>query len=341
MTATSDGIAPVTCSNPDCRVAETGRCVEALPFSDCSFYGRQPGAESVLLDDEPEVVQEEAAIPLPGAGTLTPAEASKVLRAGETRVIAVIGPSDAGKTSLIASLYDMLQKGPVNGLDFAHSRTLHAFEQTCHDARAASQRGRPHSRRTPLGEVRFYHLELGGEPLKHRVALVLADRAGEDYRSAADDISTVEAFLEVKRADSLAILIDGQRLLNDGMRHNVRSEICMMLQALVDGGSVAAGQRLALVLTKQDAVLDSDLRERAGDDFNRILTKVKSSFGHVFSEIHAFPVAASPQSQVIPRGSGVAELLSFWLEPSIPMPMAANVPPEFERAYARLTVLND
>lgn len=341
MTSPTEGLVAVTCSNPDCRVAETGRCVEGLEFSDCSHYGRQPDAADASLDDQPEVIQEDEGIRLPGAGTLTPAGATQVLRAGNSRVVAIVGPSDAGKTSLIASLYDLLQEGPVNGLDFAHSRTLHAFEQTCHDARAASRRGTPHMSRTPLGEVRFYHLELGGQQLTERVALVLGDRAGEEYRNAADEIGTADTFLEVKRADSLAVLVDGQRLLHDGMRHNVRSETCMMLQALVDGGAVAAGQRLAIVLTKQDMILQSEVRQRADDDFNRILTKIQSSFGHVFSEIKDFPVAASPKTSALERGAGVVELLSFWLKPSQPAPVIVSEPPVFERAYARLTALEE
>lgn len=340
MTVATEGSAVITCSNPDCRVAETGRCVEGLAFSECSHYGRLPDVTDQHLDDETEVLQD-VGIRLPGAGTMTPTDASRLLRAGMARIIAVIGPSDAGKTSLIASLYDLLQEGPVNGLNYARSLTLHAFEQTCHDARAASLRGTPHISRTPLGEVRFYHLELGGGPLGERLALVLGDRAGEDYRNAADDISIVDTFQEVKRADSLTVLIDGQRLLHNGMRHNVRSEICMMLQALVDGGAVASGQRLALVLTKQDMVHQSDLRQRADADFNGILTRIQFLFGHVFSEIRAFPVAASPKTETVARGTGIAELLSFWLEPSRPAEVPAREQSVFQRAYARLTLVDE
>ncbi|MBA4316211.1 MAG: hypothetical protein C0422_12925 [Alcaligenaceae bacterium] len=341
MTSPAESLVAITCSNSDCRIAETGRCVEGLEPSDCSHYGRQHEVANTLLGDLPEVIQKEESIQLPGAGTLTPADASQVLREGNTRVIAIVGPSDAGKTSLIASVYDLLQRGAVNGLDFAHSRTLHAFEQACHDARAASRRGTPHMSRTPLGEVRFYHLELGGQQLTDRVALVLGDRAGEEYRNAADEISTVDTFIEVKRADSLAVLIDGQRLLHDGRRHNVRSETCMMLQALVDGGAVASGLRLAIILTKQDLIIQSELRQRADDDFQRILARIQSSFGDVFSEIRYFPIAASPQTSVLARGAGVVELLSFWLESSQPAPVIVSEPPTIERAYARLTTLEE
>lgn len=340
MTVAAETATAITCSNPDCRVAETGRCVEGLALEDCSHYGLLPDVLDEPVDQAIEVVQE-SSIRLRGAGTLTPTDASRVLRAGEARVIAIIGPSDAGKTSLIASIYDLLQKGPVNGLDYARSLTLHAFEQTCHEARAASRRGTPHISRTPLGQARFYHLEIGGRQLNDRLNLILGDRAGEDYRSAADNIAIVDTFLEVKRADSLTILVDGQRLLDNGKRHNVRSEICLMLQALVDGDAVATGQRLAVVLTKQDLVHQSELRQRVDADFNGILMRIRSSFGTVFSEIAAFPIAACPKTNVVARGAGVTELLSFWLQSPSPAPVVTSEKPVFHRAYAKLTVVEE
>ena len=43
----------ITCSNLECRVAETGKCVEGLELSACPHYGREPDPNSVS-DDEAE-----------------------------------------------------------------------------------------------------------------------------------------------------------------------------------------------------------------------------------------------------------------------------------------------
>ncbi len=330
----------VTCSNPACRVAVTGKCVEGLGLSECSHYGRQPDDTADALSDEGEEPQVEGIL-IAGADTLTSEEASQLLRAGSARVIAVLGPSDAGKTSLIASLYDCYQEGPVAGTEYARSRTLHAFERTCHDARAACRRGTPHSNRTSLGEVRFYHLDLGGGPAADGLALIIGDRAGEDYRNATDDVSSVGGFQEVRRADSITVLVDGERLLDSGKRHNARSDTLLIIRALVDGGAIESSQRLALVLTKLDAVLASDSGDRAEAFFTSMLDKVRESFGDHFSEITAFRVAASPKNEKAKRGTGVAELLSFWILPRPPVVAVRRAAPEFERAYARLTVVEE
>ncbi|OQS34640.1 hypothetical protein B0T40_15055 [Chromobacterium haemolyticum] len=337
--AENDGF-EVSCGNPDCRIAETGRCVEGFQVNACPHYGRELEKAAEDNTDDDEGAGSSTSVVLPGADTLTPIEASRLLRAGDARVIAVIGSSDAGKTSLIASLYDLFQEGPLSGINYSRSQTLHAFEHTCHDARAASRRDVPHMNRTPLGEVRFYHLELGGGRAGERVALILGDRAGEEYRTAANDASVVMAFSEVRRADSLTALVDGQRLLDAGARHNLRSEITMILQAFVDSGAVQVGQRLALVLTKIDLVQESPHRARAEADFDTLATNIRRIFSKEFPVIEQFRVAASPRTELVSRGTGVPELLNFWLEQACPATIPPIARPLFSRAFARVVPLD-
>ncbi|MGP1667591.1 MAG: TRAFAC clade GTPase domain-containing protein [Rhodanobacter sp.] len=323
------------CANPDCRIAETGKCVEGLDTGTCPHFGHAP-AEAGEVATALEKSAASKTVRLLGAGTLTVADTARLVRAGDVRIIAIIGPSDAGKTSLIASLYDLFQEGPVLGVEYARSLTLHAFEQTCHDARAASRRNVPHINRTPRGEIRFYHLDLGGGPAGDALALALGDRAGEEYRSAADDASIVTSFPEVLRADSLTLLVDGERFLDAGARHNLRSEITMMLQALVDGGAIQTGQRLALVLTKIDLVQASPNLVRVERDFSGLLARLNELFGNVFCVIQSFRIAASPKTDALRRGTGLPDLLAFWLGPAAaaPTPPPSRTVPA--RAFARL-----
>jgi len=332
----TDNSAPVmVCANPVCRVAETGRCVDGLKLADCLQYGRK--AEVNHGTESPG----RAGIALPTADTLTPAEASNVLRGGDSRVVAIIGQTDSGKTSLIASLYDLFQDGPVAEIEFARSQTLHAFEYTCHDARAASRRGAPHIDRTPLGEVRFYHLDVGGGAAGERLSLVLGDRAGEEYRKLADDPSVATTLNELARADSMTILVDGERLTDSGERHNLHSEIILMLQGLRDGRALRVGLPLAVVLTKLDAVRASPNGERATRDFDALLAELRRLFGDLVSEVRAFQIAASPKVDNVRRGIGVPELLLFWIGSTVGPVETESPSPNFERAFARLKPLDE
>jgi hypothetical protein len=260
-----------------------------------------------------------------------------------TRVVALIGPQAAGKTSLIAGIYDLLQSGPSADLGFAGSMTLHAFEQTCHDARAASRRDLPHTERTLRGQVTFYHLDLASESSEIATALLLADRAGEEYSEARNDPDVTHGFPEIARADTITVLADGAKLLDPGLRHNIRAEARLTLQALVDAGIASRSQTIALVLTKVDAVRTAGdaAANRAFGDFDGLLSAVKSEFQGAFGEIRPFHVAASPKTDSAPRGEGLEELLKFWLEPTrrLRPERVPKVQPYATRAFSGLTPL--
>jgi len=333
---------PAQCSNLACRVAETGKCVEGLTFDVCSHYGRPPEALDSSNGDTGVRPRKSDSVLLPAATLLSESTAAEILRAGDSRVIAVVGPTDAGKTSLIAGVYDLFQQGPTNATHFARSQSLHAFEQACHDARAASMRAEPHINRTPIGGVTFYHLEIGHHSCFGRhLSLLLADRAGEEYRLAADDPALSAGYSEVVRADTLTVLVDGHRLLDSGARHNVRSEVELILQALIDGEACQSSQRIALVLTKLDEVASSQHGARAQADYAALLASVRRLYGNAFSAIEPFQTAASPKSNIVPRGAGLEELISFWLgSGSQPPPGKGTQQPYLgDRAIARMTIL--
>ena len=330
-----------TCANAECRVAETGKCVEGLALEQCPHYGRAASSPAEVLGSaaaDSESGTEQNRVQLPSGERLATRDAASLMRAGEARVIALVAPSDAGKTTLIASLYDLFQSADVEQFRFARSRTLRAFEQACHDARAASRRVEPHTDHTPLGEVGFFHLGLFDQAAAAMLDVVFADRAGEHYRSAADDPSVAASFAEISRADVITVLVDGRKLLDLGLRHNVRSEIELMLQGLVDGDAVTHAQRLALVLTKLDLIDTSPHKALAGVAFEGMVQSVGRLFGRAFGVIEEFRVAASPATPVFPRGHGLARLLRFWAMPPARLVSQAAyaAAPLPERAIARL-----
>lgn len=332
----------ITCSNPDCRVGETGKCVEGLQFAACQNYGKAVVALEKIESDNVEDESHTNTVTLSSALKLSVFEATRLLRQSECKVIAVIGPHDAGKTSLIASLYDLFQEGPVGGVEFASSSTLHAFEQACHDARCTSERVIPDSERTKHGEgIKFYHLGVRGAAAKDGMTLILGDRAGETYREATDTVEAAYEFCEVNRADTITILVDGERLLDSAARHDVRSDIELIVQALVEAKVVLHTPRVALVLTKIDAVQKSAHAERAERDFVNLLKSLRNRFTGNFVCIEPFKVAASPKFNNVNRGFGISELVNFWLTtPEHQWPVCHQLSTA-KRMIGRLTVIRD
>jgi len=169
----------------------------------------------------------------------------------------------------------------------------------------------------------------------------LGDRAGEEYQEVADDASVAATLAEVGRADSLTLLVDGQRLVDAAARHNLRSDIIMLLRGLVDGGAVQSGQRLGLVLTKIDVLRELDRPEKVENDYDFLKKRIEELFGHQFSTIQSFEIAAAPKTDVVPRGTGIPELLVSWLAPKVSVAKPAAVKQELTRAFARVMPLDD
>lgn len=298
------------CSNTDCRVHEDGKCVEGMSFSDCPYYGKEAESDQATVETTSKVEP----IVLPSAAKLSVEEACDHLRRDESRVIAIIGPSEAGKTSLIAGLYELFQKGPVHGAQFARSCTLHAFEQACHDARTDSEREEAHSPRTLPEGVAYYHLCLTPTGSSRFCNIILADRFGEDYRDAPNGPVVGDNFAEIQRADVITILVDGSRLLSNITKHEARSSIEMMLRVFVEYEVIFSKPKLAIVLTKIDEIEVSENKDKALDFFSTICDRLKTLLGSHFSESMTFKTAASPKNTTVQAGVGLPDVLNFWLE---------------------------
>lgn len=305
--------------------------MEGLAREVCPNFGQEPPASE--LDDESD---EPDAWALSGAGRLSKQGAAAILRRDAGRVVAIIGPHDAGKTSLIAGFYDLFQDGPISDFQFSGSQTLHAFEMSCHDTRDASGRTLPHINRTPLGDAEFLHLSVDHSVTGARFALLIGDRAGEDYRSAANDVQAVGEFFEVKRADTLTFLVDACRLLDPVTRHQARIEVLRTAQAMVDGGATSPRQRVAVVLTKVDEVRGSVDEARVMIDFSSVIGQLRTNFGSKFAAIEPFETAAQPKKKAAPRGTGLSELLTYWLAEKEAVPYVAPNAMHEERVYRRL-----
>jgi len=312
--------AEVQCSNPACKVRIDGRCVEGLEKSKCPHYGKPLAAPA----SAGPVQAERNGIILPSGDLLDQQEASQLLRRGNSRVIAVVAPKEAGKTTLIASVFELFLRGPIGPFEFAGSRTMYAFERSCHPSRGVSRNARPETERTLLTTVKFYHAVLrsaGGDMLD----LVVADRNGEDYRSAPDDTDVVREFVEIQRADTITFLIDGQQLADPVMRNTVGADMLAIAQALIDGGGIEGRPRVALVLTKFDDIARSTDADRASRDFEKIVGKFRTLHAERFGEIRSFEVAACPSDTSLPLGHGVADLLAYWEETApVAVPKAAS-----------------
>lgn len=332
--------APIQCSNPECQVSESGKCIEGQPLTECSHYGKPVVIVERTSPGSSGGPWHVPGVRLPDAEAFSAVGANTILRNQPTLVVALVGPKNSGKTSLIGGVYDLLMVGPIGEFKFAGSSTLHSFERVCHDSRSASQRKKPYTERTEHGDATYFHLDLVGPPCGGKRAALFANRAGEQYMATHGDPEHAQEFAELRRADTLTLLADGAKLIDDAERHLVREDIFQSLLAFREAGQTRKWQRVALVLTKLDEVKSHKKSGRALGDFEQIAADVRKEFGEDFADIKTFEVAAYPVGDGATRGEGIVALLTYWMsEPSrLQVPAVAPLEHTPLRAFGRLRI---
>jgi hypothetical protein len=170
--------------------------------------------------------------------------------------------------------------------------------------------------------------------------LLLADRSGEEYEEVADDMANGLPMFELRRADTVTVLVDGRRLCDPKTRHDVINAIAPIVQGLQESGAFARRPQLAVVLTKNDAVAGSDRADTAVADFDRLVETIARRFAGQFSDIRKFVTTASPTGMAVKRGDGLQDLLLYWLNVGPPEPVAPILPTG-DRVFAALSPRED
>src|SRR4051794_40275200 len=121
-------ISNLVCNQSGCPLASTGECLEGIddphrcPHTKASVTASSD--EAVSSTDLDVIVEAPSDwLPVLGGYELTVPEASEITRDNEARVIMFAGEPDAGKTTLIATIYELLSGGEVPDFRFAGTET--------------------------------------------------------------------------------------------------------------------------------------------------------------------------------------------------------------------------
>jgi hypothetical protein len=194
---------------------------------------------------------------MPGAELLSVEEADQLLARSRGRVAVWMGDSGSGKTALTTRLYER-QRLVRESVQFAGSSTLLAFEALAHQGRAgaaqANAEPQGHYGSSREDERQIFHLVLtdGGE----RVNLLIADMPGRLFRALADNQLTLNAIPLARRADKLALIVDGGRLRDPSSRASVLTGLRQLLERVSTQALPQNETELALVVTKWDLVAE-------------------------------------------------------------------------------------
>jgi hypothetical protein len=265
-----------TCKVEGCGGPRAGICINNLSFEEC------PDVITELVGDGGDAAEVLEAKPDPtrsfvetSLGDSLDAEAcDRLLRATGGTMIGIIAGPEAGKTTLVASIYERIQRAKSSVFGFASSETIRGYEERCHLARFASGGTESETERTKTwAELSFTHLEVVKEDCRKH--LIFSDRSGEHFDNVLDTPNDIIKFRELDRANHIWLVVDLERLSQGG--HGLKSGLRKLVMALQEA-QLLDGKQICVVGTKADlftgdaefAIMAEQLDEFIADLKNRV-----------------------------------------------------------------------
>lgn len=313
------------CSENACQIATGGACLEGFPDpKGCPHASADLGAadhgpeyseeEDPQVDgptedqaterDEPELKQRGDLVSVPGDEALTLQEVGDLMAKYPVNMVLVAGEAAAGKTTLVAELFARFLAGKLRGWTFGGSETLRAFHIRLHPSLAESGAGKSTTERTAEEDMRFLHLCLFQNGVRHHV--LLSDGKGEYFENLINGSTVATEVPIAGRVDRCLIAVDGERLNDPRLRDASLSHLRLLLRALRGPNGVPATCPVAIVCTKWDRV-DPGYRESALERLRKVAEAQSGSVVVLTTSVRPGP----PKSQI----DGLSEVLDF-LAPS-------------------------
>lgn len=306
------------CKEAGCPYSETGECLEDLEPSNCPHALWQE--ESDDIDESPNddsIDPSEAlsdtlkkTIPLFSGEEVSLSALNTITYRYRTNLAVILGESEAGKTTFLATLFDLLNIAPLGPFLFAGSQTQIGFEARCHLARTSSGRSEPHTQKTFATDFGFLHLALKhGDYSNDTKHLLISDVSGERIMRARNSSSEMEDLNLVKYAHRIVYFIDGERLAQPTTRNSTIHNAEQFIQRALDTGIFSKASELLIVFSKADT-----LHNHANFSVEQVQSRLEGKFKSQLKDIIFLSIAVRPQNHhdVFQLGFGVEPLLSYF-----------------------------
>jgi len=319
------------CSNADCTVAVTEKCVLShVPIEACPNV-RVVGAKTT----EDKLSQTSPALPtttVHHGNELGWQQTSALLAAQYGHLVGVLGATGTGKTCLLSSLYLLASCGDLRpSFLFAGSTTLPGFESRLRLLRKWSGSHLPEQivDHTILSDDRqpgLLHLALlQTTPIRIRRELLFTDLPGEWTTDLVKRADKAERLRFLRRADALLITLPAPHLIESRNSQILFGR--MLLQRLRDEVGVDLTSPVVLTITRCDKT------GATVPPATYQLVEAAHQLG--FLNVSHLPVAAFSGRSDVPSGTGLASLLDTLFQARAqPLPEAVSALDD-SRMFAR------
>jgi Double-GTPase 2 len=223
------------CEKPICHPNDSGCDAGEVPPTGCTFYRKAQGQAATSPSSLPSKEDAFASVSWTGEA-LGAHDLARIAARGRVGTIAIVGASEAGKTSFLSTLYLQLLSG--HGLPdyrFAGSFTFGGWEALAQPLRWADLDRPPRfPDHTPRGAARqpgLLHLALRDNE-DQLCDVVFSDAPGEWFEAWAvnqeDKMAEGARWLE-RYADAVAVFLDSNKLSDPEQRGFTRNQVNQLL----------------------------------------------------------------------------------------------------------------
>jgi hypothetical protein len=264
-----------------------------------------------LVPSEPQFIQ------LPAGTVLTEGQALALAADRSMRTIVLAGAVDCGKTTLLSSVYELFQSGPLGPIQFAGCETFPAFEQRCHLSRTESENDKPDSSRTPYDGPNPEYLHLRIQPKAgdvDQIDFLFTDVSGEMFEHARNSIDDCKELKFLRRASHFVVFLDCEKALITDKKWTIVQEVKTLFQSCLDSFMLPKDCCVTVVWSKCDFFAAAKDKVTVNEFVKLVEDDLKTSFGDRIPQLKFRNTAARPTRYPnLKMGYGVRELLADWI----------------------------
>ena len=299
------------CSQVGCDIRNDGKCLEGLDQECPHFYwdDNADDDEEIAENESPSVVKKSSTkIEVFKGAELSLKEMLSVTQRYPCDFVTILGDLDCGKTTLLATIFDLFQIGQFKKHLFAGSLTQKAFEVRSHLSRMSSGSIKADTERTKTLDFRILHIAISNFDLSLKKHFLLSDISGETIQLARSSGSAMKEHLGVvKLANHIIYIIDGEKLAGSEKTAALH-DAQLFIQSALDNKIFNSETVLNVLISKWDL-----LENLATFNLEElVVNKINRRFSAKLKAINYKRIASRPHDEnvtAVDMGFGLQDLI--------------------------------
>lgn len=210
--------------------------------------------------------------------SMTDENINDVLGDYNTHLVTLVGFSEVGKSTFVASLYHKLMcTGEIDGYKFIDSDTYVGFERRAYIRNESLKTSKRNSRTTTL-EGQFLTLTLSKNDKISK--LIISDRAGETYKkSYKSNLSDVKQDKGLINSHHIIFFIDSSSINNEDDYSDFCDDFQLLLSRMASAEVFKVPKEYDIIYNKLDLIQTDEIKELYKKQSQELENKMKVDYG--------------------------------------------------------------